>query len=354
MSDPILPWQCDIWERLIARYRAGRLPHALLLVGPRGVGKTTLARHFAHTLLCEQGIACTTCPACLRFLAGSHPDFLWVQPEGKTRTESKTTSQEEGTEGNVEVEATSSGSKGTKGSRFIRVDQVRSLGEWFSLKPHYGERKVALITPAEQMNTNAANSLLKTLEEPPNGALLMLVAAHPAQLPATVRSRCQAVHFSPVSIESALPWLIKRGVKNREVATIFLTLAEGGPLAALALSQSAILEHRLTLFGELEGVVTGRLSPVAVAQSWVTREIEQIIDFQWGWAADMIRLSLTPQVGLANPDLAARLAVLAQGLGVRRLYAQIDHLSEALRLVRGPTNPNLQLLLEDLLIPWHA
>ncbi|CAK0778877.1 DNA polymerase III subunit delta' [Gammaproteobacteria bacterium] len=367
MSDPaILPWQYDIWEHLVARYRTGRLPHALLFSGPRGVGKTTLARCFAHTLLCEKptdsGLACTTCPACRRLLAGSHPDFLWVQPEAKTRAEGKIASREERDGGNnsatTEIATTSSGSnkneKGEKGGRIIRIDQIRALGEWFALKPHYGERKVALIVPAEQMNINAANSLLKTLEEPPNGALLMLVATHPVQLPATIRSRCQTLTFPPVATESALPWLINRGTGDREVAALLLALAEGGPLTALTLAQNGTLEYRLTLFEELEGVVTGRLAPVTVAQSWMAREVEQIIDFQWSWTADMIRLSLASQVGLANPDLAPRLMVLARQLGVRRLYALLDHLGEALRLVRGPTNPNLQLLLEDLLIPWRA
>ncbi|CAK0778373.1 DNA polymerase III subunit delta' [Gammaproteobacteria bacterium] len=361
MSDPaILPWQYDLWEHLVARFRAKRLPHALLFAGPRGVGKTTFARCFAQTLFCEaptdNGIACATCPACRRFLVGSHPDFLWIQPEAKIRTGTKTARDEtaEGGKSSEENEGAKSEKGAEKGGRHILIDQIRALSEWISLKPHYGGRKVALLTPAEQMNINAANSLLKTLEAPPGEALLMLAAAHPAQLPATVRSRCQTVTFPPIAAASAVPWLVAQGVGNQEIATLLLGLAEGGPLTALELAQSGILEYRLTLFGELEGVIMGRLAPVTVAQSWLTREVAQLIDFQWGWTADMIRLSLAPHTGLANPDLAPRLTALARRLGVRRLYARLDHLSEAMRLVRGPTNPNLQLLLEDLLIPWRA
>lgn len=357
-NSSILPWQSVLWEGLTAQIWTKRLPHALLFAGPHGVGKTFLARSLAQYLLCEHptesGFACTVCSACRRFMAGSHPDFMWVRPDMEISAENRVHDREEIVNNGLGTGATHSERSPEKtGSRYIRIDQIRSLGEWIGLKSLYGGGKIALITPAEQMNIQAANSLLKTLEAPPGEAVLILTATQPSQLPATIRSRCQTLTFPSVTPKLALHWLVAQGVTSQEVPML-LALAEGGPLTALALAKADLLAQRLMLFSEFEGVVMGRLAPVTVAQSWLTREVERVIAFQWSWAADMIRLSLIPHPHLANPDLAQRLATLAQHLGVRRLYARLDHLSVALRLIRGPTNPNLQLLLEDLLIPWRG
>ena len=355
----VLPWQQDIWRHLAERRRSGRLPHALLFVGPPGVGKVALAHCFAQSLLCEQptdtGLACAACTACRRFLSDAHPDFLWVRSDIGTGGDVKAAVREEseGDASDAELGAEKGAEKG-KASRYIRVDQIRALTRWFEFTSHCGGHKVALLAPADQMNTNAANGLLKTLEDPPAGALLMLVATHPTRLLATIRSRCQVVTFPTVTPEFAIPWLHTQGIGDPSTAQLLLTLAGGGPLAALDSAHNQLLALRATIFAELEGVVLGRVAPITVAQAWLARGLDMILAFQWSVATDMIRILLTPDAKLTNPDLAARLAMLAQRLGVRRLYARLDHLNEALRLVRGATNPNVQLLLEDLLILWRA
>ncbi|MFO7642692.1 MAG: DNA polymerase III subunit delta', partial [Candidatus Competibacteraceae bacterium] len=166
--DEGLPWHEPLWRQFQQSRAAGRLPHALLLAGPAGLGKLAFAKRLARALLCEtpdvEGDACGRCRSCRLFQAGSHPDYRMEQPveEGKA----------------------------------IRIDPIRELCGFLGFTAQYGGYKIALLEPADRLNLNAANSLLKTLEEPPGDCLLLLVTAHPARLPATVRSRCQKVSFA--------------------------------------------------------------------------------------------------------------------------------------------------------------
>ncbi|MBI5040490.1 MAG: DNA polymerase III subunit delta', partial [Gammaproteobacteria bacterium] len=152
------PWQDTEWAQLRARAAQRRLPHALLVTGPAGVGKCDFADAFARSLLCKHpagdGSACGNCEACHLVRAGTHPDYLTV-----TFIEDKTQ---------------------------IGIDQIRELCRALALKSHAGGYKIAIVTPAERMTVEAANSLLKTLEEPTDNTLLMLVTEQPARLPATI------------------------------------------------------------------------------------------------------------------------------------------------------------------------
>jgi DNA polymerase III delta' subunit len=176
------PWTHAQWTQLHQRRQQQRLPHALLLAGPPGLGKADFARDLAQSLLCEQptaaGMACQHCRSCARFTATTHPDFLVVEPE--------------------------------EPGKAIKVDQVRDLISQFALASHQGGYRIAIVQPAEQMNLAAANSLLKTLEEPPADSLILLISARPSLLPATILSRCQRLEFAPPAHELALAWLNKQ------------------------------------------------------------------------------------------------------------------------------------------------
>ena len=170
------PWLADPAARLRRLEAAGRLPHALLLAGARGIGKRAFGHWLAETMLCltptEAG-ACGTCGACRQLLAGAHPDYRELRPEGAG----------------------------------IRIDAVRELMAWQQLSTPEGRWRVALLEAADTLNRNAANALLKTLEEPADGALLLLVADRPGALPATVRSRCQRVTLGNGDRAASLAWL---------------------------------------------------------------------------------------------------------------------------------------------------
>jgi DNA polymerase-3 subunit delta' len=202
------PWNQPILDAFEARI--ARLPHALLVHGPRGIGKLALAERLAQRLLCEApGKAkrpCESCDPCRWYLAGNHPDFrrlepeiLWPEPPEKP-------------------------------SRIIKIEQIRELAGFTYMTTHRGGLRIVLLHPADDMQPPAANSLLKSLEEPPAGVIFLLVSHHPDRLLATIRSRCVALPVPVPPRDSALTWLAGQGVKD---AGRWLAYAGGAPLRAL-------------------------------------------------------------------------------------------------------------------------
>jgi len=209
-------WNQPILESLAAR--SARLPHALLVYGPRGVGKLALAERVAQLLLCEgKPKPCGTCDGCRWFLGGNHPDFRRIEPEAIAKL--PPTDPEEN-----EVK------KPKQPSIQIKIEQVRELADFLYVRSHRGAMRVALVHPAEDMNENASNALLKGLEEPPAGAMFILVSHRPAQLLPTIRSRCVAVPVPIPPRDAALKWLSAQGIKDAER---WLAYAGGAPLRAL-------------------------------------------------------------------------------------------------------------------------
>ena len=230
-----LPWQAKIWQQLQERRDADRLPHALLLSGPAGTGKQQFAQAFAESLLCkapdDDGSACGHCKACELIAAGSHPDWTVISPE------------EEG--------------------KAIKVDQIRSLSEFTSLHAHYEGFKVVIVQPAEQMNRAAANSLLKTLEEPSDNTVLILVSANPHRLLPTIRSRCQLLPFASPSRTDALAWLSPQLQQNQDAVKL-LEIAAGAPLTALKLADSALMDVFEDNFTSIEAILSRQQDPLQV------------------------------------------------------------------------------------------
>ena len=209
-------WNQPILESLAAR--SARLPHALLVYGPRGVGKLALAERVAQLLLCEgKPKPCGACDGCRWYLGGNHPDFRRVEPDALAKLPA--TDPEEN-----EVK------KPKQPSIQIKIEQVRELADFLYVRSHRGAMRVALVHPAEDMNENASNALLKGLEEPPAGAMFILVSHRPAQLLPTIRSRCVAVPVPIPPRDAALKWLSAQGIKDAER---WLAYAGGAPLRAL-------------------------------------------------------------------------------------------------------------------------
>jgi len=217
----IYEWNEQVWASLAGS--AERLPHALLIHGPAGTGKRALAEHFAQFLLCEEVAEkrrpCGRCSACRWFTSGNHPDLRWLEPEAIAKPPAVDEGDQEGRS-----------ARSAKPSLEIKVEQVRGLAEFLNIGSHRGRHRIALIHPAEDMNLHAANSLLKSLEEPPSGAVFVLVSHRPARLLPTIRSRCVAVPVGLPSPEGAETWLRENGVTD---AGRWLAFAGGAPLRAL-------------------------------------------------------------------------------------------------------------------------
>jgi DNA polymerase-3 subunit delta' len=317
------PWLQTIADSMAASLSQDRMPHALLLAGQPGVGKAVLADYLVRQLLCAalpaDGVPCGRCPGCLQYAAGTHPDFFRVGPE--------------------------------EDASVIKVDQVRELAEKLSLSSHHGGFKVALLMPADAMNINAANSLLKTLEEPSDNTVLLLVSARPAQLPATIRSRCQLLRVEIPARDVALHWLT--GQVPDEQKETYLQLAHGAPLEALRQAQDDLISLRRESLEALLDILDGTRSALAVAQDWSKDEELQGIRWLREWLMDLLRIRLTGQTdAVRSADLAEVLAVLARRLESRVMFRQLDSINSLLRLTAGSLNR--QLLTEDVLLAWAA
>jgi DNA polymerase-3 subunit delta' len=225
------PWNESLFEALKAR--TDRFPHALLIHGARGTGKLALAERVAQLLLCEDPARrpCGRCEGCRWLAAGSHPDFRRVEPEALAKE--PLIEPEEGDDAPA---------KRAKPSIQIKIEQVRDLDGFLNLRSHRGRLRVALVHPAEDMNPNTSNALLKGLEEPPAGAMFLLVSHRPSQLLPTIRSRCVALAVPIPPQPAALQWLAEQGVEN---PGRWLAYAGGAPLQALEHAGKAQILERL-------------------------------------------------------------------------------------------------------------
>ena len=296
------------------RKHAARFPHALLFSGKMGLGKRLFAEQLIRSLLCkateEDGLACNECRNCRLLAAGSHPNYLCVTPEefGKP----------------------------------IKVDQVRELSVFLNHTSQFGGLKAVLIEPAERMNSNAANSLLKTLEEPPGDSLLVLISAHPANLPATVRSRCGEIKFGQPDSKEAIAWLTPQiGDADPQ---LLLSLCHGAPLRARAYASGDNLVRRQSLFKCFCDTLVGRVDPVQAAKIWVDDNLDEHLVWLLDWYADMIRLKMIPVTSrLHNPDLKSELRSLAVRLSERTMFHQFDAVLRMRAL--GATQVNSEIML---------
>lgn len=316
------PWQRATWQDLQKRIREGNLPHALLFVGGRGYGKGDFAQQLANSLLCDspdgEGIACGKCQACGLLAAGTHPDLRIVEPaeEGKA----------------------------------ILIDSIRSVGEFLTLKGQYGLRQVVIINPAEAMNRIAANSLLKTLEEPTPDALIILVSSKPSLLLPTIRSRCQQVVFPRPDQEAGIRWLQKQIGADVDGETL-LALGDGAPLEALNLYESGGLDARNTLARQWVSVADGSGDPLRCAANWAELGLPRALSWLSSWTMDLIRLKSGAAADvIINTDLSPQLEKLASRVELKGLFNQLDQQTEYTRWVGGQLNA--QLALEDLMISW--
>lgn len=333
----LAPWQAEAWAKLRARADNGGLPHALLLVGPDGIGKRAFAEHLAVYLLCQQRdtAPCGRCRSCELFALRAQRDPEETRPDGSLAQPSGHPVHPD-----AKFVGFALNDKTKKMYTELVVDQIRALSAWFALTPQLGRAQVALIEPADAMNAAAANALLKTLEEPSPGRYLLLVTAHPARLPATIRSRCQRIAFHLPTIEVARDWLAQQGLDAKQ-ATAALEASGGNPGLALAWARSGRLALHDEVAAHMRGLRQGKMNAVDVANAWGKAEPDARL-----WFAATLAQNESKALASGKQGPLA----LTADADLTKLSAWFDQANRARELLRGPLRAELVLL--EVLLAW--
>jgi DNA polymerase-3 subunit delta' len=317
-------WQEPQWQQIARQRQQKRLPHAMLFQGPSGTGKKDFARELASALLCRQpaesGSACGQCESCKLLQAGTHPDLRLLKPTPPANS----------TSSNPVLS--------------IKIDVLRDMYRALSETSQFGGYRVAVIEDADQMPVQAANSLLKTLEEPGRDTLLVLVSSHPQRLPVTIRSRCQAIRFQVPETSAALQWLEESGIRDAGTA---LKIAHGAPLLARDFLEHHAEEREL-LVKALNASSRGEAS-IQYAQKLAQMPREQLLSWLLDWVSDLGRLlTCGGDAELVNEDQRRLLESRARQADTTRVFRLHDQLIDLMKARGIALNP--QLLWENLLI----
>ncbi len=303
-------------RELLARALARHSVHpALLFCGPPGIGKRLVAAGLAQAWLCLEGGAepCGRCESCRRPHTNPDADLLTVGPIDNKKS--------------------------------IGVAQVRDLETWLGLMPSRGQRKMAIVDPADALTAEAANALLKTLEEPPRGRVIVLVAERAGSLPPTVRSRCQLISFGPLA-DAEVAEVLRRNGWPAQAALQAAALAEGSPGLALARDGKAWQEAADAVRQVLEELERGdRGAALAFAE-------------RLGEGRERVLLTLQALLGLGRREVRGRLgapagdpgAPLLRRLGAQQIAQLLAGALETHRRLDGDRPPNAKLALATLLL----
>lgn len=328
MSLATLIGNARVREALRRAAARDRLPHALLFAGPEGVGKRTTALELAKAVTCAapvDGDACDVCPSCVRAANGEHLDIRVFAPDGQ----------------------------------FVKIAQMRELAREANASPFEGRRRVMIVDSAHQMRDEAANAILKTLEEPPPTTLIVLVTDQPYALLETIRSRCQTLRFGPIEAGEVERYLMSHFKRPREETRLLARISGGRIGRAIATDLSVYREQRKEMLGLLELLagVPDRMRLMKAAQYLADvgkkdkTEFETRLDVFVGLCRDVYGLSLgEPAERAANADITMRLEQIASGVAperVARWARAIDDLKGQLR-----QNVNRQLALESILLKF--
>ena len=337
MSDPIntthsailnqeYPWHQDTWKKFSNAKATNKLPHAVLISGEEGIAKVSLAKRMAKSLLCIKSAsteqdACNECSSCKTYESGANPDFTQI-----TLLEDK---------------------------QQIGVDQIRTLSEFLNYSRSYNTYRVVILYPVERMNINAANSLLKSLEEPSAHTVIILVTAKMNQLLATIKSRCQLFYVKPPNKEETFQWLQHyQSKQNKETDTpidsdTLIKMVGNKPLKAINVTQEDI-DSRNKFFKDLIGVIQEQISITEMAKNWEKYNPEVLLNWQILIIQNTIK---TIVINSDDPDKAPAINnQLTQHLSSEEHWFLYQNLIKQKQFIH--TSVNSLMFIQNMIMLW--
>jgi DNA polymerase-3 subunit delta' len=289
---------------------SGRTAHAYLFSGPDGVGKKKIATAFIEALFCGNDEGCGTCPSCKKIASGNHPDIHLLEPDGQ----------------------------------FIKVDQVRDLQKELAYRPYEAPRKACIIDGADRFNPSSGNSLLKTLEEPPGNAIIILLCSNADAVLPTIRSRCQLISISGVPAEELVRHLSAQGFAA-ETAGVAAALSGGSFAKALALCNEEIMTERTALIRSACSLSNKSLTGVFEFSEQFDKDREktlQALDILISFWRDMLHLRNGVNEHL-NSDLAPLIEQETWKRSTENLLFGIENLTRTRQAILRNANVRLAM-----------
>ncbi|MDR1012562.1 MAG: AAA family ATPase [Coxiellaceae bacterium] len=318
----ILPWHKSTWQHLVASRDVGRFPHAILIRGLPGVGKSVFAKNLAALFLCQKSIGkdihCGKCHNCILLSTDNHPDLILIQS--------------------------------TEQDKSIKINQIREVITELNNTSHQGGMKIVIIKSAELLNIAASNALLKVLEEPTANTLIILISSYYMLLPATIRSRCQIIAINTPRYSVANEWL-QQVTPNTDIKLI-LGLVENSPLQALSFINENTLQKRQDFFNAIHALHLRTIDLESVVIKCLNLGIDNFIVTFMYIIIDLIKLKFSVDNQIVNRDQLDKLYHYSSIISIIDLMDYRKKLYESRRHLMNKINLNQQLLIENLLINW--
>lgn len=328
----MLPWHDNNWQIISNATASDRLAHAWLLLGPQGLGKSDFAREISQALLCEQSAgaslrtSCGQCRSCALWNSDSHPDFINIGLEDKAKT--------------------------------ISIEHIRDMTARIGLHRHSHQFRTVLIDPADKLTPQAANSVLKSLEEPPPGTVFLLVTSNAQQLLPTIVSRCQTLRFSVPPRTAASAWLADKKDATRNDIDTALKMSGGAPLLAKAFltDPSAMPQDEWSRL--VANTLIGKQSPTG-ASARIDESCYGLFLRWWTlWLDELIKASLLSSHGKSGQKISEDQELVLRHLQrchpqlyLIKLFNQLDQIRDVVRWLAKPINQGLAQ--QRLWIEWH-
>jgi DNA polymerase III subunit delta' len=287
-------------EMLLSALTSERLPHAFLFSGQEGIGKKRTAREFAKYILCDDHSACGTCRPCSKIDRGSHPDVLIIENNDS-----------------------------------IGIEQSRTIGKEISEYPYESDRRVILIDGVDTMTHEAANALLKTLEEPPPYNVFFLITSSERDVPLTIRSRCAKINFSPLPRESLKQYFLKKGCMDEDKAELLSRISEGSIGCGFFWSDKETLLLRRKIAELVLGKKRGFLQVTSISERMTDspRELMMYLSFLLSLFRDISTVAEYGETSLVvNRDVKDLLE--GQRLDVKWVEGSVAKIRETFRILR--------------------